>query len=352
MLTLNAEIAADRMILEDQVYPLGHFVVEYLNRSDDIQLLEELTREHNVLFSVWKNIHYHKVTKAEFVDSRNRLMRCADLISGIPPFDSVKFSEARKMIAELFTEQSYDQMMEWQHDRMEAQKRDPKQFSHLQDTFLFHSPDCPAGMRITSDAKEVIGVLMLIVEDYLDLIDRCVMSMPWTFHPSKRYVSLYDRIDQSMGIMYFILEQPLLTDLYEGIRHNHYPRRCPSCGRVFLMETARRQKYCKGFAPMELTEGREILCSQWALRRESGLKKEFADADEANRIHTNVCGSIRKYRSLGRITKRQADEAKNIADEFLDRAVSDHPYAQGDYPVDMKLDSLLGRVGYVSRRKR
>ena len=57
------------------------------------------------------------------------------------------------------------------------------------------------------------------LEDYLDLIDRCVMSMPWTFHPSKRYVSLYDRIDQSMGIMYFILEQPLKQLEGKGYYH-------------------------------------------------------------------------------------------------------------------------------------
>ena len=47
-----------------------------------------------------------------------------------------------------------------------------------------------------------------------------------------------------------------------------------------------------------------------------------------------------------------AEEAKDMAMEFYDRAISDRRYAQGDYLEDMQLDSLLGRVGYVSRRNR
>ena len=118
------------------------------------------------------------------------------------------------------------------------------------------------------------------------------------------------------------------------------------------MENARYQKYCKGYAPPELTGGQKLLCSQWALRKQSGLKKEFAEADDANRRYTNVCGSIRKYQSLGFVTVQQAEEAKDMAMEFYDRAISDRQYAQGDYLEDMQLASLLRRVGYVPRRKR
>lgn len=56
-------------------------------------------------------------------------------------------------------------------------------------------------------------------EDYFDLIDRCVKGLPWTFTPSKKYSSLYMRIDQSMGIMYYVLEQPL--DKLKGRGYYH-----------------------------------------------------------------------------------------------------------------------------------
>ncbi len=57
------------------------------------------------------------------------------------------------------------------------------------------------------------------IEDYLDLIDRCVKGLPWTFTPSKKYSSLYMRIDQSMGIMYYVIDQPL--DELEGKGYYH-----------------------------------------------------------------------------------------------------------------------------------
>ncbi len=56
-------------------------------------------------------------------------------------------------------------------------------------------------------------------EDYFDLIDRCVKGLPWTFTPSKKYSSLYMRIDQSMGILYFAIEQPLEKLKDKGYYH-------------------------------------------------------------------------------------------------------------------------------------
>ena len=47
------------------------------------------------------------------------------------------------------------------------------------------------------------------LEDYLSFVKRCCRCLPWRFYPGDRYSSLYDRIDQSMGIMYFYVDQPL-----------------------------------------------------------------------------------------------------------------------------------------------
>ena len=57
------------------------------------------------------------------------------------------------------------------------------------------------------------------IEDYLDLIDRCLMALPWTFSPSGKYSSLYMRIDQSMGILYYVIDQPL--EKLEGKGYYH-----------------------------------------------------------------------------------------------------------------------------------
>ena len=76
-------------------------------------------------------------------------------------------------------------------------------------------------------------------------------------------------------VVFTNLSSFLLTDFYEGLAHNHYPRRCPVCKRYFLMERAYRQKYCKGYAPMELTGGKQILCADFTLPVDTALRKRL-----------------------------------------------------------------------------
>lgn len=47
------------------------------------------------------------------------------------------------------------------------------------------------------------------LESYYAFLDRCYKAMPWEISPSETYSSLYDRIDQGMGCLYFICDQPL-----------------------------------------------------------------------------------------------------------------------------------------------
>ena len=58
------------------------------------------------------------------------------------------------------------------------------------------------------------------LESYYEFIDWSIRAMPWAINPTDEYVSLYDRIDQSMGCFYFVCNQPLdaLTD--KGYYHN------------------------------------------------------------------------------------------------------------------------------------
>lgn len=55
---------------------------------------------------------------------------------------------------------------------------------------------------------------------YYDFLDRCLRCMPWEICPSGAYVSLYDRIDQGMGCLYFICDQPLAALEEKPYFHN------------------------------------------------------------------------------------------------------------------------------------
>ncbi len=58
------------------------------------------------------------------------------------------------------------------------------------------------------------------LESYYSFIDFCIKALPWEINPSKEHVSLYDRIDQSMGCFYFVCDQPLEELQEKGYYHN------------------------------------------------------------------------------------------------------------------------------------
>ena len=47
------------------------------------------------------------------------------------------------------------------------------------------------------------------LDSYYQFIDRIVRAMPWEISPYGSYSSLYSRIDQGMGCLYFVCDQPL-----------------------------------------------------------------------------------------------------------------------------------------------
>ncbi len=58
------------------------------------------------------------------------------------------------------------------------------------------------------------------LESYYSFIDRCYRSLPWQICPSDHYDSLYDRIDQGMGCLYYTCCQPLKELEEKGYFHN------------------------------------------------------------------------------------------------------------------------------------
>lgn len=58
------------------------------------------------------------------------------------------------------------------------------------------------------------------LEGYYAFIDRNYRLMPWRISPSKDFDSLYERIDQGMGCLYFVCCQPLDELKGRGYYHN------------------------------------------------------------------------------------------------------------------------------------
>ena len=141
-----------------------------------------------------------------------------------------------------------------------------------------------------------------------------------------------------------------VTDFFEGVRCAHRTERCQVCGRYFMMECSRRQKYCDGYAPEELTGKKKMSCRKWAASRKSGLAKEKAAADPVKAAYTTRCSVIREYKSRGTISEDFAVAALRIAKEYRDRALQDTDYANSRYYDDISHENIMSETANSMRK--
>ena len=102
------------------------------------------------------------------------------------------------------------------------------------------------------------------------------------------------------------------------------------------MLTARRQKYCNGYAPFKYN-GKRVTCRRYAA---SINLKERCENDPALRIYRNRCGSIRVDKSRGKITPEFAELVTRLAEDRMYRAVEETEYELTQYPKDMEKKKL------------
>ena len=141
----------------------------------------------------------------------------------------------------------------------------------------------------------------------------------------------------------------LMTDFYEGLHYGHYPRQCPICRRYFLMESARKQKYCNGIAPQRARSGKKITCRRYAT---SIKRKERAEDDPVSAAYTTRMNYIRKNESRGIFDHDYALAAKDYALACKQKANMDDEYLAGRYYHDMSCANFIKSVdSFISSRE-
>ena len=125
----------------------------------------------------------------------------------------------------------------------------------------------------------------------------------------------------------------VVTDFFEGLHYGHYPRRCEICGKYFLMQSARRQKYCSyGTAP-QLYNGKKVSCRRYAAILG---RSERAKDNPLRAAYTKRCSAIRSEKSRGTITAEFAAAAQDMAKRRLEQAEEDDAYAAMQYYRDLE----------------
>ena len=286
----------------------------------------------------------------------------------LKPFDMLDVDAERNRIAELFTEENGNIIVEYFQRRSKVMTMDvgrtmynilPKEFDEdffkeaanllkeVKKTLAFYDglrdDLMKAFKQLKTFASRVDEADRFDEEHLLPIALEIFGSVP--FPVTTEYVpilkSTRSKIETLARRLYFDSYYSfVITDFFEGLHHGHYPRQCGICKKYFLMTSAARQKYCTGYAPFKL-KGKAITCRKYAARIN---RKEYADANPIIRLYKNRCSALRMERKRCKHDDILTNAALAVAKERMQRAKADPDYANGQYEADMIREELYAEA--------
>ena len=369
----TADYRDGRVIFGGKSYPAGVFATHLLN-----QFYIKDTAARIAVFR--DDLNYHILTQlsngylsiTEFVKTGANTLEALKALPKLRPFDGLNIEEIQNTVTTLFTEENGQKICEYFADKAKLSLL-------TQDDIAAGTADRMKNVTdfsvIESNITEIKSILLFfdsLADDLIlahgsllkfcrriDEVERLdeahllplalEIFVDHHFTQSGIYISVKKNAKSVTGIVAKRLNFDsyysfILTDFFEGLHYGHYPRKCEICGKYFLMQSARRQKYCSyGIAP-ELYRGKKITCRKYAAVLN---RKEKAENDPIVTIYNRRCAAIRTECGRGTITKEYAEAAKRIAKEHKLRALADDQYAKTQYRKDMSREALYTEVDRI-----
>lgn len=345
-------------------YPAGSFCVSLLNDFNRIIGGDTILVHTEAIRKVSRELQAGYLNGTDYMNAKEEILYILSLVKRLKPFDVLDDDWEKLSVSDLFTEEKAEMFKEYFRQQSLAGNTDPA---------FVQSSIYPPGFdrNFFSTAKSHLDDVCSILDFYDSLVvDICIAresmeEFASSVNKAVKYdeahllpiaLEVFEPFPQTVRIEYISRRKSsrsstvavarrmyfnsyasfIITDLFEGIHHGHYPRRCELCGRYFLMTTARRTRYCNGFAN-ELFRGKKITCRALASQLH---RKEHAEDNPVIIRYTNRCGVIRVEEKRGRITKDFAAAAKALAKEHKQLALSNPSYAESQYIRDMEHDKL------------
>lgn len=343
-------------------YYAGSFAVHLLNDFYKDDLASRLSVFKSAGWQVLDLLNKGCMTSAPLIDTGKELQQILKILPKLKPFSLLDVAAERDRIAQLFTEETAAILQDYFLQRSLIGQAEEIQviLGNLpkHDDYLLNQ-----GLNLMEDIQQTITMYHSISDDMrfcFDSLRKFIDSL----EEAERYdeAHLLPLALDVFGHKAFPLETEyisirktkrselmvarkltfgsyagfLLTDFFEGLHHGHYPKRCEICGKYFLMQSARHQRYCGGWSGV-VEEGRRLSCRQYAVRIS---KKELADADPRKVLYNRRCSCIRSEQSRGTITAEFAATAKALAKRCLNKAIMDPNYAASQFEKDLQRDKL------------
>ncbi len=369
----TADYRDGRVIFGGKSYPAGVFATHLLNQfyiKDTAARIAVFRDDLNYRILTQLSNGYLSIT--EFVKTGANTLEALKALPKLRPFDGLNIEEIQNTVTTLFTEENGQKICEYFADKAKLSLL-------TQDDIAAGTADRMKNVTdfsvIESNITEIKSILLFFDSLADDLIlahgsllkfCRCIdeverldeayllplaleIFVDHHFTQSGIYISVKKNAKSVTGIVAKRLNFDsyysfILTDFFEGLHYGHYPRKCEICGKYFLMQSARRQKYCPyGIAP-ELYRGKKITCRKYAAVLN---RKEKAENDPIVSLYNRRCGAIRTEVGRCTISKAFGEAAKHLAKEHKLRALADDQYAKTQYRKDMSREALYTEVDRI-----
>ena len=362
---LTAVYRDGRVHIGGKSYPAGTFAVHLLNQyyKDDTAARIAVFRQSN--WNVQEQLCAGYLNETDFIKAEREILTILQTLPKLKPFSSLNIAAERQRIAELFTESNAAALSDYLRRRAVVTKMDEGSvglgvFPPEYDKALFKNAEtmCATVLRtlrfydaIPEEMRKAFELLKRFVSrvdeanrfderHLLPIATEVFGSNPFPLRTE--YIALPKRRNSRILITarrmafesYYSF---VLTDFFEGLHHGHYPRQCEVCKQYFLMQSARRQKYCTyGTAP-ELYHGEKISCRRYAIIQG---KAERAKDNPLKAAYDRRCSAIRSEKSRGTISAEFAQAAQEMAKRRLEQAEEDDAYAKANYFTDLERTKL------------
>ena len=366
----TADYRDGRVIFGGKSYPAGVFATHLLN-----QFYINDTAARIAVFR--DDLNYHILTQlknsylniTEFVKTGANTLEALKTLPKLRPFDGLNIEEIRNSVTTLFTAENGQKICGYFAEKAKLSLLSQNEVASGTADRMKTATDFSVIESNITEIKSILLFFNTLADDLIiahgNLLNFCnrigeverldeAHLLPLAleifgdhhFMQSGRYISVKKNAKSVTGtaakrLNFDSYYSFILTDFFEGLHYGHYPRKCEICGKYFLMQSARRQKYCSyGIAP-ELYRGKKITCRKYAAVLN---RKEKAENDPIVSLYNRRCAAIRTECGRGTITKEYAEIAKRIAKERKQLALNDDKYAKTQYKKDMSREALYAEV--------
>lgn len=370
MFSVTAAYRDGRVYLNKKNYPAGIIATNFLNifyKNDIAARISVFSDEinHNIICQLrcgYLNIR-------NFVDTGNMILQELRVLQKLPVYSNLDYKAITRIIAELFSNETGQQICNYFVKRAEIsllsqdevivdtayRKCDieyidncEKLISEIVETLTFFNTltnDMHVAHKNLTTFVDSLPDIEKHDEGHLlpvakDIFGNSIFNLDEEFIEVKKNAkSQFTTIARQLHFNNFY--SLIVTDFFEGLHYGHYPKRCEICGQYFLMQSARRQKYCThGIAP-EKYKNKPITCRSYAAIIH---RKELSKDNPVMNLYNKRCSAIRSEAHRGTITTEFAEKAKQVAKRRLTTAKRDPEYAKIQYAKDLSREKLYADV--------